>query len=35
VRVHVAFTPAERIDTKIGIVVDILRMTSTVAQALA
>jgi 2-phosphosulfolactate phosphatase len=35
VRIHVAFTPAERIDTKIGIVVDVLRMTSTVAQALA
>jgi 2-phosphosulfolactate phosphatase len=35
VRVHVAFTPAERIDAPLGIVVDVLRATSTMIQALA
>jgi 2-phosphosulfolactate phosphatase len=35
VRVHVAFTPAEPTSAPIGIVVDVLRATSTVAQALA
>jgi 2-phosphosulfolactate phosphatase len=35
VRVHVAFTPAEPIVAPTGIVVDVLRATSTIAQALA
>jgi 2-phosphosulfolactate phosphatase len=35
VRVHVAFTPAEIVDAEVGIVVDVLRATSTIAQALA
>jgi 2-phosphosulfolactate phosphatase len=35
VRVHVAFTPAETVSAPIGIVVDVLRATSTIAQALA
>jgi 2-phosphosulfolactate phosphatase len=35
VRVHVAFTPAEGASAPIGIVVDVLRATSTIAQALA
>jgi 2-phosphosulfolactate phosphatase len=35
VRVHVAFTPAEAAEASTGIVVDVLRATSTVAQALA
>jgi 2-phosphosulfolactate phosphatase len=35
VRVHVAFTPSEAIPAPIGIVVDVLRATSTIAQALA
>jgi 2-phosphosulfolactate phosphatase len=35
VRVHVAFTPAERIEAPLGIVVDVLRATSTMTQALA
>jgi len=35
VRVHVAFTPAEAADAPVGIVVDVLRATSTIAQALA
>jgi 2-phosphosulfolactate phosphatase len=34
-RVHVAFTPAEAASTPVGIVVDVLRATSTIAQALA
>jgi 2-phosphosulfolactate phosphatase len=35
VRVHVAFTPAEEAAAALGIVVDVLRATSTIAQALA
>jgi 2-phosphosulfolactate phosphatase len=35
VRVHVAFTPAEEAAAPTGIVVDVLRATSTIAQALA
>jgi 2-phosphosulfolactate phosphatase len=35
VRVHVAFTPAEIPPAPTGIVVDVLRATSTIAQALA
>ncbi|MDQ3870290.1 MAG: 2-phosphosulfolactate phosphatase, partial [Chloroflexota bacterium] len=34
-RVHVAFTPAEAVEAPTGIVVDVLRATSTIAQALA
>jgi 2-phosphosulfolactate phosphatase len=34
VRVHVAFTPAEPAEAPTGIVVDVLRATSTIAQAL-
>jgi len=34
-RVHVAFTPAEEVSAPVGIVVDVLRATSTMAQALA
>ncbi|MDQ3867196.1 MAG: 2-phosphosulfolactate phosphatase [Actinomycetota bacterium] len=34
-RVHVAFTPAETAAAPLGIVVDVLRATSTIAQALA
>ena len=34
-RVHVAFTPAEAASAPTGIVVDVLRATSTIAQALA
>ena len=34
-RVHVAFTPAEAESAPVGIVVDVLRATSTIAQALA
>ena len=34
-RVHVAFTPSEAIPAPIGVVVDVLRATSTIAQALA
>src|SRR6266540_3036525 len=34
-RVHVAFTPDEAASAPVGIVVDILRATSTMAQALA
>ena len=34
-RVHVAFTPAEAAGAPVGIVVDVLRATSTIAQALA
>ena len=33
-RVHVAFTPAEEISAQLGIVVDVLRATSTITQAL-
>jgi len=35
VRVHVAFTPGERAPAELGIVVDVLRATSTIVQALA
>jgi 2-phosphosulfolactate phosphatase len=35
VRVHVAFTPAEDVAAPVGIVVDVLRATSTIVQALA
>jgi 2-phosphosulfolactate phosphatase len=35
VRVHVAFTPAEEGSAPVGIVVDVVRATSTIAQALA
>ena len=34
-RVQVAFTPADAVDAPLGIVVDVLRATSTIAQALA
>ena len=34
-RVHVAFTPAEEAAAPVGIVVDVLRATSTISQALA
>jgi 2-phosphosulfolactate phosphatase len=34
-RVHVAFTPAEDVGAPVGIVVDVLRATSTICQALA
>jgi 2-phosphosulfolactate phosphatase len=34
-RVHVAFTPAEKASAPVGVVVDVLRATSTIAQALA
>ena len=34
-RVHVAFTPAEAASAPVGVVVDVLRATSTIAQALA
>jgi 2-phosphosulfolactate phosphatase len=35
VRVDVAFTPAEAVAAPVGVVVDVLRATSTIAQALA
>jgi 2-phosphosulfolactate phosphatase len=35
VRVHVAFTPAEAAPAHIGVVVDVMRATSTIVQALA
>jgi 2-phosphosulfolactate phosphatase len=35
VQVHVAFTPEEEASATVGIVVDVLRATSTIAQALA
>jgi 2-phosphosulfolactate phosphatase len=35
VRVDVAFTPAERVSAHVGIVVDVIRATSSIAQALA
>ena len=34
-RVHVAFTPAEEVSAPLGIVVDVLRATSTIVQTLA
>jgi 2-phosphosulfolactate phosphatase len=34
-RVHVAFTPAEEVAAPVGIVIDVLRATSTITQALA
>lgn len=34
-RVHVAFTPAEEVSAPLGIVIDVLRATSTIVQALA
>src|SRR5262245_54917444 len=34
-KVHVAFTPAEEVGAAVGIVVDVLRATSTICQALA
>lgn len=34
-RVHVAFTPAEEVSAPVGIVIDVLRATSTMTQALA
>ena len=34
-RVHVAFTPAEDVSAPVGIVIDVLRATSTICQALA
>jgi 2-phosphosulfolactate phosphatase len=34
-RVHVAFTPSEQAPAPVGIVVDVLRATSTICQALA
>src|SRR5579884_3129372 len=34
-RVHVAFTPGERTPAPVGVVVDVLRATSTICQALA
>ncbi len=34
-RVHVAFTPAEAASAPTGVVIDVLRATSTIAQALA
>ncbi len=34
-RVHVAFTPAEAAEAPTGVVVDVLRATSTIAQALS
>ena len=35
VRVHVAFTPAAEVSAPVGIVIDVLRATSTITQALA
>jgi 2-phosphosulfolactate phosphatase len=35
VRVHVAFTPAEAAAAPLGVVIDVMRATSTIAQALA
>jgi 2-phosphosulfolactate phosphatase len=35
VRVHVAFVPAEAVSAPVGIVVDVVRATSSIAQALA
>src|SRR6202035_2727869 len=33
--VHVAFVPAERVAAEVGVVVDVVRATSSIAQALA
>jgi 2-phosphosulfolactate phosphatase len=35
VRCHVSFTPAEAVSAQLGIVVDVMRATSTIVQALA
>jgi 2-phosphosulfolactate phosphatase len=35
VQVHVAFTPEEKASARVGIVVDVIRATSSIAQALA
>jgi 2-phosphosulfolactate phosphatase len=35
VRIHVAFTPAEETSAPVGVVVDVLRASSAIAQALA
>jgi 2-phosphosulfolactate phosphatase len=35
VRIHVAFTPAEAVPSPVAVVVDVMRATSTIAQALA
>jgi 2-phosphosulfolactate phosphatase len=35
VRCHVSFTPAEAVSAQLGVVVDVMRATSTIAQALA
>jgi 2-phosphosulfolactate phosphatase len=35
VRVHIAFTPGEQTPAPVGIVIDVLRATSTITQALA
>jgi 2-phosphosulfolactate phosphatase len=34
VRIDVAFTPAEQVSAEVGVVVDVMRATSTIAQAL-
>ena len=34
-RIHVAFTPAEAVEAEVGVVVDVMRATSTITQALA
>ena len=34
-RVHVAFTPEEEASARVGVVVDVIRATSSIAQALA
>ena len=34
-RVHVAFTPVEVLEAPVAVVVDVMRATSTIAQALA
>ena len=34
-RVHVAFTPDEVLEAPVAVVVDVMRATSTIAQALA
>ncbi len=34
-RIHVAFTPAEEVSAPLGIVIDVLRATSTITQAIA
>jgi 2-phosphosulfolactate phosphatase len=35
VRIHVAFTPAEAVSAELGVVIDVMRATSTIVQALA